>query len=170
MATAEEKKEEAAPAAKGGGLAGAVTWGLIGLVAGASGFALPQYLSQGHGEAAEPASAHPAAAIESVVFIPFDEIVVNLDEGRLNRYLRIRLTLNVSKQNELMVSGLLEKNKAILKNWLLSHLSDKTMDGIRGAAGQNRLRREIQDHFNTQLFPDGFERIRDVLFEEFNVQ
>jgi flagellar basal body-associated protein FliL len=44
------------------------------------------------------------------------------------------------------------------------------MEDLRGAAGQNRLRREIQDHFNTVLFEDGYDRIREVLFEEFNVQ
>ena len=37
-------------------------------------------------------------------------------------------------------------------------------------AGINRARREIQDQFNTLLFPDGSEKIRDVLVEEFNFQ
>jgi flagellar basal body-associated protein FliL len=44
------------------------------------------------------------------------------------------------------------------------------MDQIRGAAGQNRIRRQIQDHMNTTLFDDGYDHIHDVLFEEFNVQ
>jgi flagellar basal body-associated protein FliL len=45
-----------------------------------------------------------------------------------------------------------------------------SMEDIRGAAGQNRLRREIHDQFNLVMFPDTEGEIKDVLFEEFNVQ
>lgn len=103
-------------------------------------------------------------------FIPFGEVVVNLDDGRLNRYLRLNVTLQVHADHVQEVTDLIEKRRVVLKNWLLSHLSDKDMEQIRGAVGQNRLRREIRDQFNTVLFPDGYDRIHDVLFEEFNVQ
>jgi flagellar protein FliL len=103
-------------------------------------------------------------------FLHFGETVVNLDEGRLTRYLRISITLQVPKTQRDEIARLIDRRKVILKNWLISYLSDKDMDDIRGAAGQNRLRREIQDHFNSVLFTDGYDRIHDVLFEEFNVQ
>ena len=45
-----------------------------------------------------------------------------------------------------------------------------SMDDVRGAAGQNRLRREIQNEFNANLYPDGDDRILDILFEEFSIQ
>ena len=34
----------------------------------------------------------------------------------------------------------------------------------------NRIRREIRDQFNTILFPDGYDRIEQVLFQQYNVQ
>jgi flagellar basal body-associated protein FliL len=63
-----------------------------------------------------------------------------------------------------------EAKRILLRNWLLSKISDLDLEDIRGAAGQNRLRREIRDHFNSVLCPDGYDQIYDVLFEEFNVQ
>jgi flagellar basal body-associated protein FliL len=53
---------------------------------------------------------------------------------------------------------------------LLNQISDKDLDEIRGGAGQNRLRREVRDQFNSVLFPDGYDRIFSVLFNEYNVQ
>ena len=64
----------------------------------------------------------------------------------------------------------LEAEHAILQNWLLSHLSEQTVDGTRGAAGQERLRAEIKDHFNAVLFDEGDAAIEDVLFQKFAVQ
>ena len=64
----------------------------------------------------------------------------------------------------------IEAKKIILRNWLLSKISDLDLDDIRGGAGQNRLRREIREQFNAVLCPDGYDEIHDVLFEEFNVQ
>ena len=107
---------------------------------------------------------------ERVAFVPFGEVTVNLDEGRMNRYLRLKLSLQIDVKDEEVIQQSLERQNLRLRNWLLSHLSDKTLEQIRGKAGQNMLRREIRNHFNTTLFPDGYDRIHDVLFEEFNVQ
>lgn len=159
---------DAAPAKK----PSLMIWALLGLLAAGGGVAVP-YLLPGSPAAgstdAEPPTG-PALSVDDVVYVPVEEVIVNLDEGRLNRYLRLRISLQVAKPDEVTIAGLLTQRKAVLKNWLLSHLSDQGMDDIRGAAGQNRLRREIQDQFNTILFPDGYDRIQDVLFEEFNIQ
>ncbi|MFN9717813.1 MAG: flagellar basal body-associated protein FliL [Planctomycetota bacterium] len=113
---------------------------------------------------------------EETIFLPFADgekdsgIVVNLDEGRLTRYLRIAITMQIPKASEEEFKKKLETRKIFLRNWLLSKISDLDIDDIRGAAGQNRLRREIRDQFNSVLCPDGYDQIYDVLFEEFNVQ
>ena len=113
---------------------------------------------------------------EETIFLPFADgdkdggIVVNLDEGRLTRYLRIAITMQIPKASEEEFKKKLEAKKIVLRNWLLSKISDLDLDAIRGAAGQNRLRREIRDQFNSVLCPDGYDQIYDVLFEEFNVQ
>ena len=76
----------------------------------------------------------------------------------------------MDEKDQLAVTELIEKKKPILKSWLISHLSDKSLDDVRGAAGQNRVRREIHEHFNSVLFPDGFDLITEVVFTEFSVQ
>jgi flagellar basal body-associated protein FliL len=118
----------------------------------------------------EPAPKHEESLEPS--FVPFGEVVVNVNEGRMNRYLRMRITLQTSggPEKEAALITHVEKKKAIMTSWLLGHLADMSMEDIRGAAGQNRLRREIHDQFNWILFPDGEHAIEDVLFEEFNVQ
>ena len=113
---------------------------------------------------------------EDTIFLPFGEpggdqsVVINLDEGRMTRFLRIAISLQIPKSREESFKKLIEAKKIVLRNWLLSHISDLDLEAIRGAAGQNRLRREIRDHFNAVLCPDGYDQVYDVLFEEFNVQ
>jgi flagellar basal body-associated protein FliL len=149
----------------------------VGLVSAAAGFATPLFvpgLLGADGAFKDPADTRTVVDLPrpngEIAFIPFDETVVNLNDGRLSRYLRLKLVLHVDEAQKEQITELVEERKVILKDWLLSYLSDKDMEAIRGAAGQNRMRREIMDHFNTTLFPDGFDRIHDILFEEFNVQ
>ncbi len=170
MAKAEEKAESAPPPAK----RGMMSWllmGVVGLVAAGAGFAAPMFLPGGteHKDNAEVVHAKTlGGSIQA--FMPFGEVVVNLNEERLTRYLRVKLILVIDIAQEKPVTELIQKKKAILKNWLISYLSDKSLQEVSGATGVNRLRREIQDQFNNQMFPDGSEKIRDVLFEEFVIQ
>ncbi len=110
------------------------------------------------------------AETDAYEFVSFDEVVVNIDEPRLTRYLRLKVSLQVYESDKLDVEKMIEKKKLILRDWLTSFLGDQGMESIRGAAGHNRLRREIKDHFNSVLAPDGNELILGILFEEFNVQ
>lgn len=106
----------------------------------------------------------------AMAFISYGDVTVNLDEQRLNRYLRIKIVLQTRRADESAVKAAINEKELLLRNWLVSHLSDKELDEIRGKAGQNMLRREIRDYFNATLFPDHVERVYDVLFQEFNVQ
>ncbi len=150
----------------------AIGWLLVGAVSGGLGVAAPLMLKA---EPEEKQTKTPAVNVEMVTadkiaFVPFGDVTVNLNEGRMNRYLRLKISLQIDKAQDAIVKQAVDKQGLILRNWLLSHLSDKELDEIRGAAGQNMLRREIRDQFNSVLFPDGYDRIYDVLFEEFNVQ
>lgn len=174
---AEEKKEADGNAAKSGG--GIVPWIVVGILSAGAGSAVPMLLpaqetKEEKSQAASPS--HELPREEETVYVPFGEpgkdqqVVVNLNEGRMTRYLRVAITLQIPKTQEEEFRKKLDKKKAQLRNWLLSEISDKELDEIRGAAGQNRLRRTIREHFNSVLFPEGFEHIYDVLFEDFNVQ
>jgi flagellar basal body-associated protein FliL len=182
--------------ASGGGI---VPWIAVGVISAGLGSAVPFLLADrlaatpgdaGHGAAVDGAvhgslaqGAKPAARRdfempreEETVFLTFGEpekdhkIVINLDEGRMSRYLRLAITLQIPKSQEETFKARIEAKKIVLRNWLLSKGSDLDLEDIRGAAGQNRLRREIRDHSNSVLCPDGYDQIYDVLFEEFNVQ
>src|SRR5262245_36847288 len=184
----QETAKEAAPAK--GGVLGWIVMALIGLVSGATGFAVPMVFLNGpksseskstHGSASaadgHEKSDHDSGKHESPktnkrdgmanqpAFVPFGEVVVNLADERMTRYLRLSLTLQVDPAHEESVKKAIERKKTILKNWLISYLSDKELDEVRGAIGVNKARREIQDQFNRLLFPDGSDLIQEVLFE-----
>ena len=142
---------------------------VIGLVAAGAGFATPLLLKNVFEKKNNPEEEKLQQG-PKLAFIPFDSAVVNVNEANLARFLRVKLIFVVDEAQEIQITELIQKNKAILKNWLIGHLSDKNMLDVTGAAGIHRTRREILDQFNTLLFPDGSEKIRDILFEEFNVQ
>ena len=155
---------------KSGGIITLVLWLFVVVGSIGSGFATPFLIDKFSGD---PEEASPEAAADSEeppAIIEFGEVVVNLNESDMRRYLRADISLVVAQSEQQQIDEQLKKNQAILKSWLLSYLADKRMDDIRGTTGQNRLRREIQLHFNSVLFPDGVQRIRNVLFVDFNIQ
>lgn len=161
--------DQAAPK-KGPGLA---AWALVSLVSGGAGFFVPMMLSgKTHTEKTDEhkKEAPVAKAAEKLVMVPFgDPVVVNLNEVQPH-FMKFAMSLQVDSTQEKVVTDLLVEKKVSLRNWLLVHLGDKDMDDIRGGAGKNMLRREILERFNSLLFTDGYDRIYDVLFEEFTIQ
>jgi flagellar basal body-associated protein FliL len=148
--------------------------GLVALVGGVSGFLVPRLLLTSPAEPTPEAVAARAPSVPSPRaqpgYVPFGDVVVNLNEPRLNRYLRLKLSLEVPADSVGEVARRVEQERAVLKNWLIAYLSDKQLDEVRGATGVNRLRREIRDAFNRLLFSDGSEKVQSVLVEEFNIQ
>jgi len=160
----EQPPEEEAPAKKRG-MMGGIIWMLIGVAMGGAGFSLPYFMP-----GLFFAEAQEEKKPTKVDFVEIGDVTVNLHQDNANRFLRVNITAQIDEADKVMVTELVEKRKAIITNWLLSSLSDRGLEEIRGSAGQNRLRREIQDHYNSVLFPDGNDLIQDVLFEEFTVQ
>jgi flagellar basal body-associated protein FliL len=146
---------------------------IVGVVAAVSGAAVPIALGMAtpaaHTEAKPAAHGTPTNS-RAMSFVTWGEVTVNLAEARMNRYLRLKIVLHVRKSDQAIVEAALAEKDLVIRNWLVSHLSDKELDDIRGKAGQNMLRREIRDYFNSNLFSDNYERIYGVLFQEFNVQ
>lgn len=169
--------DQAAPAQSW--LTTTVLAGAISLLAGGAGFVMPHVIgsdavnglsweSLTAPRSAKPNTKHSSSRRQA--FIPFGDVVANLAEDRLTRHLQARITLLANSADEKLIAETLETNRALLLNWLISYLSDKSLDEVRGAAGVNRARRDIQDKFNSLLFADGSEKVRDVLFEEFTIR
>ena len=126
----------------------------------------------GHG-AKDAHGGHDAAKKvdrEGPQFLVFGQMVVNLNEPLLTKVLSLDVAIQTDGKYYDEVEAALKAKSPILKTWLTSHLADKTIEDIRGKVGVNRLRREIQDNFNSLLFKDGHERIQDIMFEEYHVQ
>jgi flagellar basal body-associated protein FliL len=68
------------------------------------------------------------------------------------------------------VRSQVDKRLPELKNWLAVYLAGRTLDEVRGAQSLNRVRREICDAFNEQIWPQQPPRIHHVLLKEFAVQ
>jgi flagellar protein FliL len=148
---------------------------VIGLVSAAAGFAVPQMLGGGTTGSADDKT-HDAAASKkdhakvALGCVPFGEVVANLDDNRMMRYVRAKFALAVEEKECEAVNHLVEEHKTVLKNWLIGYLQNKQVDEVRGTEGFNRIRREIQERFNEILFPEGEAKIKEILFDEFNVQ
>lgn len=144
-------------------LVGLMAMILVPLMTGGLGAAIPWWIATQERKPVE------AGKLETTV-ISFGEVVANLSEGKMNRYLRLRISLLIGKEDQLELEKQLVVDGPLIKNWMLSHLSDKSLEDIRGKSGQNMLRREILDQFNRTVARNGKDRVFDVLFEEFNVQ
>ena len=111
-----------------------------------------------------------AAGPGKTAIVPFGEVVVNLTEDRMNRYLRLKLSVLADADAEKEVTDKLAKQKAAVKSRLIGHLSGKTLKDVGGTVGVNRLQRELLEKLEDVLYPDGDSKLRDVLFEEYVVQ
>lgn len=169
----------AAPAKKGGML----PWLAVGAVSAGLGAAVPIALSMmgtssAHGHSSAPAAtdshghAAPAKgkADGEMAIVNYGEVATNLNDGRMNRYLRINIALHVRSTDKLLVEEAVKSKNLIIRDWLVNHVGDKSLDDVRGKAGQNMLRREIRDYFNATLFTDSYDRIYEILFTEFAIQ
>lgn len=171
--------DEAAPAAAApGGKRGAKMLILLlvtAVASAAAGFAVPQLLGGGaHDPSGETKHEPEVPAHEPVknelAYVPFGEVIANLDDNRMMRYVRAKFTLAIDEKDAKATETLIEEHRTVLKNWMLGYLQNKHVDEVRGTEGFNRIRREIQERFNEVLFPGGDGKVREVLFDEFNVQ
>jgi len=150
------------------GRKGLIVWVLLALVVAGAGASLPWAIPRHPSDTTKQKKIEAPKTKQEA--IPFDNVIVNLGEDRLNRYLRVKIMVAVAEADVKEVTELLTKQKPFLKNWLIGYLSDQSVPDAKGKVNVNRLRREIRDEFNARLYPNGEELILDILFDEFNVQ
>jgi flagellar protein FliL len=142
---------------------------VVGVLAAGGGFAAPRLLTS-PGENPHPSTqAHKVEKTPPAV-IAFGDTVVNLRDGRGGRFIRVKILLVVASADEKHIGEHMHKQKPFLKTWLISYLADQSVEDVLRTTGINRIRREIRDQFNALLFPDGSEKIMDILFDDFLVQ
>jgi flagellar basal body-associated protein FliL len=162
----------AAPAPESAPKSGKKKWivaAAVGLLALVGGAVTPMFAHFGaHAETGDQEASAKHDPRNSL--IPFDSIVVNIEDGRYTRYLRVKITLVVEARDEKLVKELVEREKQFLQTWVLGYLQDRKLEQLHGSVGMNRVRREIRGEFNQRLFPDGPEKIKDILLPEYNFQ
>jgi flagellar basal body-associated protein FliL len=151
------------------GKGGLLVWVLLALVAGAGGATVPWVIGGKH---SSEHSKKPEAPKRKSAAILFGDVVVNLSDpsGKGNRYLRVKILVAVDESDLKEVTDLVTKEKAFLKNWLIGYLSSQSSEDVWRKLGVNRIRREICDEFNARLYPNGEEKVVEILFDEFVVQ
>ena len=142
---------------------------VVAVVCTAAGAAVPWVVSAKSAHHEPEPEAHKTETHKTEA-VPFGEVIVNLNEERMTRYLRLKIVLEVDTTKAKEFTEHLEKVRPGLKSWLISHLSGKSLKDVGGSIGVKRLQREILEHFEEVLEPTGEGPLKQVLFEEYAVQ
>lgn len=161
-----EEPVKPAAASSNGAKTSKVVVALLVLNLGASGFSTFKLAT------AQPASAAPATAELTapsttevtgpvVSLAPF---VVNLDEPGQSRYLKVTLQFELVKPE---AEAVIEKNKQVIRDAILSHLSGLKLADTLGTAAKDKLRVDILKKTEDIV---GEHKVRRMFFQEFVVQ
>jgi flagellar basal body-associated protein FliL len=113
----------------------------------------------------------PDAQLPAYSYVPFGPVIVNLNEGRLTRYLKIALALKVVQNKSDALTEIIEGNQqALFNDWLIVNLSDLGLEDVKGAPAIRAQRRVILAGFNGLLAEISDVQLDDILLTEFNVQ
>ncbi len=125
----------------------------------------------GTGQAARLQEPAPATDTGESWYYDLEPVVVNLNEPGVTRYVRVGLTLEVSRtMGGKDGTDFLDQKKPLLKHWLTLFLANQTIEDMRGERNLLRLQAQISDAFNEGLFPDTKPHIKRVLFKELSIQ
>ena len=102
MANQNEEAESEEPAPKSGiGILGAFGFLLVAAIAGVClPIFLPDLFASASVENSPQSEADMSQLNNGMTYIPFGDVTVNLDEGRMNRYLRIKMSLQVKERDK----------------------------------------------------------------------
>jgi flagellar protein FliL len=143
---------------------------VVGVVFAGAGAAIPMFVNVPALFAKSKNDKAKSNAEAKTVIVPFSDVVVNLVDPRMQRYLRVKIAVLVEADAEEEITELLAKHKAAVKSKLIGHIAGKEIKDVSGTVGVNRLQRELLERFEDVLYPDGHGHIRGVLFEEYVIQ
>lgn len=143
--------------------------GVAALAVG-GGFILGKVMAGGGPSSQPTTAATEKPGPDQFVYVDFDPVTVNLNERNLPRYVRVAITLAIKKDNDSEARSMIEKGNPELKSWLTVYLSGCSLEDVRGPKNLNKIRREVEENFNQQLWPAGPSLIDHVLLKEFAVQ
>lgn len=96
--------------------------------------------------------------------VPLDPFVVNLDEPGQSRYLKVTFQLELVKPD---AQPLIEKNKQVIRDAVLSYLSGLKLADTLGAAAKEKMRADVMKKLVDIV---GEHKVRRLFLQEFVVQ
>jgi flagellar basal body-associated protein FliL len=126
-------------------------------------------LLQRPGPAASQRGGDPASR---PAYLSFGEVVAPLhpDRGQEAHRVVVKLLLVVDAAAAGSMEEEIRKKKQPLTDWLMRHLSEKSLQEVTQSAGVRKLRLEALQEFNRELVSEGSAKIREVYLEELTVQ
>jgi flagellar basal body-associated protein FliL len=156
---------EAAPAprtAKGGGLA--LPLALL-LVPGGAGVAFAKIALH-----APVAASAKTPTVQTSEIIEMPELIVNLAESHGQRYLKVRVAIEVRSEDKEAAKARMAESAIAVRDGLIRLLSAKTLDVIDSSEAKESMRREVLDLVNKSVFASGGGTAEHLYFMEFIVQ
>ncbi|MBN1817625.1 MAG: flagellar basal body-associated FliL family protein [Sedimentisphaerales bacterium] len=118
----------------------------------------------------ELVSAKPSQEI-SWPFEIQEPIIANLDEPGVTRYIRAGITLQISSEIDLEKGQkFLEEKVLVIRDTVHAFFSDLSLEDVRGRRNIERIKKQIRDIVNEQLFKESKPFILEIYFREFAVQ
>jgi flagellar FliL protein len=109
--------------------------------------------------------------LKNIWYYDLEPVVANLNEPGATRYIRVVLTLQVSKALDPQKgTAFIQEKIPLLRNWLTIYLASQTIEDTRGDRNLMRIQSEILDAFNEKLFPDSKPLIKSIFFKDFAIQ
>ena len=101
------------------------------------------------------------------VLMELDNVTVNLADFDENRFLRIKIKLDVESEDDVVR---IEPYKAQIKDLLISLLSSKSYSDVRTKQGKFALKEELAFRINTEVGGEPGKPVRKVYFSDFVAQ
>ena len=118
--------------------------------------------------AAEPTAAGPSS-VESEYY-EFPTFMATLNTPRRDRIMQVTIVLVMKKENQSVVTKMLEKKNREMTSKLTLYLNSRTMEDVSGDKNVNRILREIRNMINDFLWPDRPPMIEKVLVKNLALQ
>lgn len=162
----EETKPEEEEEAPSGSKLPLITLLLLVINLGATGFVAYMALFPVVPPAPEPSQAmlDPTGIMPVGPLIELEPFLVNLNEEKSSRYLRMKVRLELRDQPK---ADLFEKAKPVLRSEVLAYLSNLTVADTMGADAKRKITEDLLSTFNDRLGRDSAQRL---FLEEFVVQ
>lgn len=119
----------------------------------------------GGGGSAQAAEKPELPASELGKVMPLDSFIVNLNEAKSTRYLKVTVHVELSDES---VEEVVTERMVLIRDRVLTYLSGLGIDDVRGEEPKEAIREMLVSRVNEAINMDS--GVRSILFAEFVVQ